>query len=248
MNAIPDKIVILQPQYLPWGGFFDQIRLCDIFVHFDDVQLPQGRHFTNRVQIKTSQGQKWLTVPIVHSSRGLIKDVQIDESSGWRELHFETFRHNLAKSPYYADVTKLLDNIYSFKTDKLSEFNINAIESITQYLGLNRKFLKSSDLLVSGSSSLKLLNIVKLLGGKTYLSGHGAKNYLEYGLFENANIEVEYINYHILPYQQFHGEFTPFVSVIDLIAHNGTNSINLLKGQTVKWRDFIHESSKQIPC
>jgi hypothetical protein len=244
MNAASKKIVILQPQYLPWAGFFDQIRLCDIFVHLDDVQLPQGRHFTNRVQIKTAEGQQWLTMPIVHSSRSLIKDVQIDEMSGWRKTHLKTFSHNLAKAPYYADAIKLLDGIYSFATDKLAGFNINAIESITKYLGFNRPFLKSSDLQVDGTSSLRLLNIVKSLGGTTYLTGHGAKNYLEYELFEQANIEVEYIDYKILPYQQFHGEFIPFVSIIDMIAHNGISSVNFLKSQTVKWRDFVNGPNK----
>jgi len=244
MNTASKKIVVLQPMYLPWAGFFDQIRLCDVFVHFDDVQLPQGRHFTNRVQIKTSQGQKWLTVPIVHSSRGLIKDVQIDETSDWREVHLKTLSHNLSGAPYFADAIKLLDGIYSFASDKLAEFNVNAIEIIAHYLGFTRTFLKSSDLEVSGSSSSRLLNIIKKLEGKTYITGHGAKNYLDHKLFEQSNIAVEYIDYNILPYQQFHGEFTPFVSIIDLIAHNGTNSVNFLRSQTIRWRDFINESNK----
>ena len=244
MNTPSRKIVVLQPMYLPWAGFFDQIRLCDVFVHFDDVQLPQGRHFTNRVQIKTSQGQRWLTVPIVRSSRGLITDVQIDEISDWRKVHFETFCHNLSKAAYYADAITLLDGIYSFPTNKLAEFNIHAIESIVQYLGFTRTFLKSSDLDVGDSSSLKLLNIVKKVEGGTYITGHGAKNYLDHNLFEQSNVEVEYVDYSILPYQQFHGEFTPFVTIIDLIAHNGTNSVNFLKSQTLKWRDFINESNK----
>lgn len=240
MNTPSRKIVVLQPMYLPWAGFFDQIRLCDVFIHFDDVQLPQGRYFTSRVQIKTSQGQKWLTVPIVHSSRGLIKDVQIDEISDWRKAHFKTFSHNLSKAPYYEDAFTLLDGIYSFETNKLSQFNINAIETIAQYLGFKRTFFKSSDLNVGESSSFKLLNLVKKVQGETYITGHGAKNYLDHKLFEQSNVGVEYIDYNILPYQQFYGEFTPYVSIIDLIAHNGPNSINFLKSQTLKWRDVIN--------
>jgi len=29
---------ILQPSYLPWLGYFDQIQRADIFVFYDDVQ------------------------------------------------------------------------------------------------------------------------------------------------------------------------------------------------------------------
>jgi len=240
MSTYATKVVILQPMYLPWPGFFDQIRLCDVFVYFDDVQLPQGRYFTNRVQIKTPQGQKWLTVPLVRSSRGLIKDVQIVETSDWREDHFKTFSHHLSKAPFYEHAVTLLEQIYSYETDLLSSFNINAIETIALYLGFNRRFLRSSDLAVAESSSLKLLNIIKKVKGQTYITGHGAKNYFDHELFEQSQIEVRYIDYNILPYPQFYGDFIPYVSIIDLIAHTGQESSNYLKSQSVNWRDFIN--------
>ena len=236
------KVVVLQPMYLPWPGLFEQIRQCDVFVHFDDVQLPQGRHFTNRVQIKTPQGQRWLTVPLVHSSRhGMIKDVLIDEHLCWRKKHLEAFHHFLSKAPSYSDANMLLEQIYSYKTDKLSLFNINAIEIIASYLGFNRTFLKSSELQeVTGISSLRLLNIVRKVGGKIYITGHGAKNYLDYDLFEQAGIEVRYMDYKILPYPQFYGDFTPYVSIFDLIAHTGPDSVNFFNSKTINWRDFIY--------
>jgi hypothetical protein len=28
--------VVLQPAYLPWRGFFDQMRRADVFVYYDD--------------------------------------------------------------------------------------------------------------------------------------------------------------------------------------------------------------------
>ena len=39
------------------------IKLADIIVHYDDVQFSKGS-FTNRVQIKTKDGFKWMTVPL----------------------------------------------------------------------------------------------------------------------------------------------------------------------------------------
>ena len=72
------------------------------------------------------------------------------------------------------------------------------------------------------------MEIIKIVKGKSYVTGHGAKNYLDHKLFEQSNVEVEYLNYNILPYQQLYGTFTPYVSVIDLIANNGANSMNFL--------------------
>jgi len=54
------RIVISQSMYFPWVGLLEQIRLAEFFVHYDDVQLT--RVFTNRVQVKTAQGSKWITV------------------------------------------------------------------------------------------------------------------------------------------------------------------------------------------
>ena len=48
--------------YFPWCGLFDQIRMADVFVHYDDVQLSRG--FYNRVQVKTADGISWMSVPL----------------------------------------------------------------------------------------------------------------------------------------------------------------------------------------
>lgn len=55
------KVVISQPFYLPWPGLFNQIKMADIFIHYDDAQLPQGRSFCSRVQIRTKDKIGWLS-------------------------------------------------------------------------------------------------------------------------------------------------------------------------------------------
>ena len=32
-------LVVLQPGYLPWIGYFDLLQKADVFVHYDDVQF-----------------------------------------------------------------------------------------------------------------------------------------------------------------------------------------------------------------
>ena len=61
------KVVITQPMFFPWAGLLEQLRMADIIVYYDDVQFSKGS-FTNRVQIKTPFGKKWLTVPLKNFS------------------------------------------------------------------------------------------------------------------------------------------------------------------------------------
>ena len=78
------RVVISQPMLLPWIGIFEQIKASDIFIHYDDVQFPQGRSFSSRVQVKTQQGSRWLTVPVKHDGKQLIRDMKIDATKNWK--------------------------------------------------------------------------------------------------------------------------------------------------------------------
>ena len=55
--------MILQPSFIPWRGYFDLIRRCDLFIFYDDVQY--DRHgWRNRNRLKTPGGVRWLTIPV----------------------------------------------------------------------------------------------------------------------------------------------------------------------------------------
>ena len=89
LKAVPVKkskiIGIVQPNYIPWKGYFDMIRLVDEFILLDDVQYTHD--WRNRNLIKTKHGLKWLTVPVkatcLHTK---IKDVKA-VSTCWRRKH-----------------------------------------------------------------------------------------------------------------------------------------------------------------
>jgi hypothetical protein len=233
-------LVVSQPTFLPWIGLFEQIRLADVFIHYDDVQLPQGRSFISRVQIKTSNGVSWLTAPIDHARSGkLISDVILVSHEDWRATHLKTLRHTYARTPHFDLMFELAERIFGFVTDHLSEFNINAIEKMSQWLGLSPKFLRSSSTGVEGSSTERLLGLCRYAGCDTYVTGHGALEYLDHQLLEDAGITTRYMDYRKIEYPQQHGEFTPYVSILDAIANYGERSRELLCSEAVVWKDFL---------
>ncbi|MES2142231.1 MAG: WbqC family protein [Pseudomonadota bacterium] len=235
------RIVISQPMYLPWIGLFNQLKHAQVFVHLDDVNIPQGRSFITRVQLKGKNSLHWLTVPVVRSSRNKICDVLIDDSKNWRESHFNKIICSLNSSDYFAEMLSLVKSIIFFKTSKLSELNIYGIEKIAKYLGLECKFILASQLNINKKSSEKILSILKLLRGDCYITGHGARHYLDYVLLEKEKISVKYIDYKILAYKQNFGSFLEYVSIIDAISHRGKNVNNHMLSNLVDWRDFLNE-------
>lgn len=232
------RIVISQPMLFPWIGIFEQIRLADTFVHYDDVQMPQGRSYMSRVQLKSPDGIVWLTVPVLRQGKQLIRDVRVDDSQPWRSQHIKTLRHLYGKAPFVDEMLAIVESVYSINTTFLAELNTIGIETIARYFGLERTFKISSTFATSSHSSEKLLDLVTILAGKVYITGHGAKNYLNHELFEEKGISVEYMDYQRTPYLQLHGEFNPHVSILDVIANLGRDGIGIIASATLSWKEF----------
>src|SRR5512138_3045483 len=115
--------VILQPSYIPWRGYFDQIYRADIFVFYDDVQYDK-HGWRNRNRIKTTAGPQWLTIPV--SSKGnttsglLLKDTRITWTQDWSRKHASTLRQSYSRAPHFAEYVGLLDEIYAKRPELLA--------------------------------------------------------------------------------------------------------------------------------
>lgn len=235
------NVVISQPMFFPWVGMFEQIRLADVYVHYGDVQFSKGS-FTNRVQIKTAQGIKWLTVPLQQVSLGQsIDEVRLDTRTDWRRQHMDQLKQAYAAAPYRQDMLALVDSVYQQSHASIGHLSRHSMEVCCRYYGLDvgRRFVEVEQLGIAGASSQRVRDIVLAVGGTRYITGHGARNYLDHQLFEDAGIRVEYMDYEKRPYPQLHGEFTPYVSLLDLIANTGPAGIEYICSGTSYWKDFL---------
>jgi len=235
-------VVISQPMYFPWAGLLEQIRLADIFIHYEDVQFTRG--FFNRVQIKNSSGIKWMTVPVKNHPRDRkINEVLIDYTQDWRALHRRELSLAYKGAPFLSDVLMLVDQVFSENHQLLSELTIASVMILADYFNLceGKRFLSSKNLCIGRKSSQRLLDIVTFFGAHTYVTGHGARNYLEHELFDKASVSVEYMDYQYICYPQLHGPFTPYVSALDLIANCGTAGRQYILSNSVPYKEFLHE-------
>lgn len=241
------SVVVSQPMYFPWVGQLEQLRLSNAFVFYDDVQFARG--FFNRVQIKTAAGIRWLTVPLKGLHRGqLICEATIDDSTDWRRSHRDGFRQAYADAAFLKEALALMDSVLCSKAESLAELSMASTRALAQYFGLDvsREFSRSSSLGIVGQGTQRLVDICTAQQADTYLTGHGARDYLDCEAFEAKGIDVVFIEYGCLPYDQSHGVFTPYVSTLDLVAHCGPGGLDKVAGRRVPWREFMHEQAVHI--
>lgn len=222
-------IAVLQPSYLPWIGYFDQIIRSDIFVYLDDV-LYTKNDWRNRNRIKTANGPIWLTLPVDTKKRItdnlLIKDVKIIDKTTLSK-HLQSIQLNYKKAPYFDEFYPLLEKLFKKNWDFLTDLNIAFVDLVTDYLSIKgKKFYRSSQLILEPyeTSTERLINICKHFNITDYLTGDAAKSYLDEKLFENNEIKVIYQHYQHPRYHQLWGDFMPYLSIVDLLFNEGKNS------------------------
>lgn len=224
-------IGILQPSYLPWLGYFEQISRADVFVFYDDVQFEKGS-WRNRNRIKTPQGPHWLTVPVL--TKGLdfppINEVRVNYAEHWQKKHLRTLAQYYSKAPHYADYAPALADIIDHPWGHLCELNIALIRHLAAELGITTPFLLSSELGIPGSGAPRLVEILAHLGGTVFYEGAAGRDYIDESLFTARGMRVDFQDYKHPVYEQLYGGFVPFLSVVDLLFNHGPNSLSILTG------------------
>lgn len=222
------KAVILQPSYIPWRGYFDQIGRADLFIFYDDVQYDK-HGWRNRNQIKTAQGKQWMTIP-VHTkgvTEGIsIKDVRIDWSKPWAKNHLKALTFAYAKAPYFASYAVWLDSVFERRDEFLADFTIWLTMEIARKIGNSRaQFMRSSEIPgIDGQKTDRLIQILTSVGAKHYVSGPSARDYVEKEKFDEAGISLDYMEYNYPEYPQLYPPFDQYVSILDLMFMVGNDA------------------------
>jgi hypothetical protein len=236
------SVVISQPMLFPWPGFFEQLMIADVYIYLDDAQFSKGS-FTNRIQLLRNNERCWLTIPL--AGKGSFQSIRDLAAAGndWRASHRGLLRQSLMGATYIDDAISIFDSVY--RQSSLLDLLIASIEEPARYMGIGcrRKITRSSLLDVQGTSWQRVLDLVRAVEGDRYLTGHGAASYLDHEAFEASRVQVEYMDYSRTRWPQPADVFTPYVSVLDLIARTGPNARHHLIPATLPWRNFVQNQA-----
>jgi len=219
-------VAIHQPNFFPWLGYFNKIARADVFIVLDNAQFPKtGGTWMNRVRIVVNGRPAWLTMPVVRTYHGVrsVHEMQINNALPWRSRVLNAVRDSYGRAPHFKAVFGFLADVFANPTDNLAEFNLTAIRTVAEALGLNPvKLVLGNSLGVEGKSTDLLVAMVKAVGGTTYLCGGGAGDYQDDSKFPEASLELLFQQFQHPVYPQINaGMFTPGLSIIDALMNCG---------------------------
>ena len=137
----------------------------------------------------------------------------------------KTIEQHYRKAPHYGEGAELLEIMRFFSgpgNSRLTEMNESLILHIFNRFGIKPlAILRASALGIQGHKDERIFQMCEETGADTYLSGRGAADYHQPEEYMLRGIDLIYTDYEPVPYQQFHGEFIPNLSVLDYIFNCG---------------------------
>lgn len=223
------KISIIQPCFVPWLGYFEQIAVADVFVYMDDVQYTK-RDWRNTNQLKTPNGIKKIFVPVKKPSLSTrLNEAVINQDGKWQKTLLNKIKEWYKKSGYFEEIMSLIDPIILADFEKLVDFNFTLNNALLSYLDISTSIHFSSQVpRKTNDKNLRIIEICSYFNADVLYDGKSAADFIDTELFRKSGIDVYFQNYQHRPYRQLWGDFVPYMSVLDLLMNEGKRSREII--------------------
>ena len=223
-------IAIMQPYIFPYIGYFQLIDAVDKFVIYDDVNFI-NKGWINRNNILVSGQAHLFTIPLKDASQNkLIYEVELAVNDPWKKKFLKTLQQSYLKAPNYQKVFLLIEEIVNFEAGTIAELTLHALQKICGYMNITTEIVPSSS--VYNNTELKaqdrILDICKQENADHYINPVGGMELYDKSKFAKENIQLNFLKSVASPYSQFKNAFVPWLSIIDILMFNDTESINTL--------------------
>jgi hypothetical protein len=129
--------ILLSTAYLPPVEYFSLISVADeVLIETEENYIKQS--YRNRCYILTAHGRQLLSVPVYLGSQHKIKlkDIRIDYSKRWQQVHLGAIKASYSASPYYQFYFETIEKALSGKEDFLVDLNYGITMAILKMLKL----------------------------------------------------------------------------------------------------------------
>jgi hypothetical protein len=169
------RIAIHQPNFVPWKPFFQKMAAVDVFVLLRHCQFSREVY-----QHRFKYQEHWYTMSVTgHRMNKIMSMLYAQPERDWASIK--------RKLPAFEKFFNALDSCICMNLARTNEL---IIESLRQQLGIPTEIRLDSPTELKGTE--RLVEICQEHGATTYLAGPSGGNYMDFNLFKNAGITVEF--------------------------------------------------------
>jgi hypothetical protein len=197
--------ILISTAYLPPVEYFSLVSDAkEIQIEKEENYIKQT--YRNRCYILSAHGLQLLSVPVFLGSvhKTLIKDIRIDYSKRWQQVHLRAMTASYNSSPYFEFYFERIEKVISGYNEYLLDLNNQLTEVILDILKIKKNFLCTDNFEPVGNEAYDFR--YKITPKKK--SSYTGKRYLK--VFD------------------MNGEFIPRLSIIDLIFNMGPEARSYL--------------------
>ena len=230
-------IGIMQPYFFPYIGYWQLINAVDEWIFFDVVQYNKKSWMNRNRILHPDAKQEWqyVSVPVKKHEKGtLIKDIELNNDERWKEkILGQLTVYKRLKAPYYEETINLINSIFEKEYDIFLSLSIESTKMICSYFGIELKYKIASEIdfdrsEITGSGDWALV-IAKDQKADRYINPHGGYEIFEEEKYNSNGIDLKFLKSNLTPYKQsWRKEFTPGLSIIDVMMFNSKEEIKSL--------------------
>ena len=214
-----------QPYFIPYLGFWQLVNAADLFLIGDDYNfIKRGWIQRNRILVNGQPHFLGLEVKHITSFRKINETEFVDFDVGQK---LNTIYRAYRKAPQFDAGYNLVKAILDNPERNVAEFLFQSIKDVCRFLGINTKFIRSSE--IPGNDSYKreyrIYDFCQRLGGDTYINAVGGQDLYHFDDFEKHGVTLKFIHPNLRPYKQFGNEFVPGLSILDVIMFNPLDTV-----------------------
>jgi hypothetical protein len=179
----------MQPTYWARTHVWNRIFASDVYIWLDSVKFSRSAtKWEDRTVVEASDGRPVvLRLPLKGSRLALWSEAGVQPM--WRR-HMVTIRHCYAKRPHWNTVAQTVEAVYEHEAETIAEVCWRTFQACQRLLAPDARVVRSSDLDVHSAKGQLVLDLVKAVGGTSYIAGRPGLSYLPLEHFRREGVDV----------------------------------------------------------
>lgn len=148
-----NRKIVLSTAYLPPIEYFARINDADeALIEREENYLKQS--YRNRCYILSADKPQYLTVPVYLGSfhKTHIRDIRIDYSKRWQQVHLRALTSAYCSSPYFIFYFEVFERIILSGHEFLLDLNMELIEAALKMMDISRKISYTAEFITGNDN------------------------------------------------------------------------------------------------